>query len=406
MIRRLFFLAGLLLQAAGAQTELSLKDAVEEALRSNPLLDIGRDRIVVAEGLRQQAGLRFNPKLVLQSENTRPYGNPSFVYPRDTDNFAYLQQTFETAGKRDRRMEVAAAGVKRTELERELLGRQIAGRVKQSYWLAAGASQSEQLLSANLRNFLRIVEYHEIRVKEGAMAEVDLIRVRLEGERLEIALTQASLDAERAGIQLQREMGRREFPRLRLVEVLEGLVGDPAGTVEEALERRVEMKLARQQVEVARAGLRLQQSASRPNVDVLFGYKRTTGLDTMLGGVQVDLPFLNRNQGNIAAALGEIKAAESSLGATEALIRAEVNASRREYEIRKRQVGESLRAMRDKADESARIAEAAYREGGTDLLRLLDAQRLRIETQLLYFQSLAAYRQSVAALETAFGVEP
>jgi outer membrane protein TolC len=126
----------------------------------------------------------------------------------------------------------------------------------------------------------------------------------------------------------------------------------------------------------------------------------------MLGGVQVDLPFLNRNQGNIAAATAEIRAAESALAATEALVRAEVNAARREYEIRRRQIGESLRDMRQRADDAARIAEAAYREGGADLLRLLDAERLRIETQLLYFQSLAGYRQSIAALETALGVEP
>jgi outer membrane protein TolC len=394
-------------QGVRSQSELSLKDAVDEAVRTNPLLAVGQDRITVAEGFRQQAGLTLNPRLVLQSENTRLKGPPNFVYPRDTDNFAYLQQTLETSGKRARRVEVASAAVRRAELERELLKRQIAGRVKQSYWIAAGAWQNEQLLAANKENFRRIIEYHENRVKEGAMAEVDLIRVRLEGERLDIALTQATLEAERAAIQLQREMGRREFPRLRLTEALEAPpAGEMAGTAEEAIEARVEIRLARHMVDGARAALRLQESASRPNVDVLFGLKRTGGLDTMLGGVQVDLPFLNRNQGNIAAATAEIRAAESALAATEALVRAEVNAARREYEIRRRQIGESLRDMRQRADDAARIAEAAYREGGADLLRLLDAERLRIETQLLYFQSLAGYRQSIAALETALGVEP
>jgi outer membrane protein TolC len=58
------------------------------------------------------------------------------------------------------------------------------------------------------------------------------------------------------------------------------------------------------------------------------------------------------------------------------------------------------------AAESARISRAAYREGGWDLLRLLDAERLRIETQSLYYQALAEYRQSIAELETAMGVEP
>jgi outer membrane protein TolC len=67
-------------------------------------------------------------------------------------------------------------------------------------------------------------------------------------------------------------------------------------------------------------------------------------------------------------------------------------------------VGDFLKGMRTKADEAARIAEAAYREGGADLLRLLDAQRLRIETQLMYFRALTEFRQSIAALEAALGV--
>lgn len=380
---------------------------MSEAVTANPLVQVGRDRVAVAEGLRRQAGLTFNPRLILQSENARPYGHPAFVYSKDTDNFAYLQQTFETAGKRDRRVDLASAGVRRLELERDLTARQIAARVKQFYWTAAGTHRAEQLQRENLANFGRIIDYHQSRVKEGAMAEVDLIRVRLEGERLEIGLTQATLDAERARIQVLREMGRREFPQIDFSDSLEAAGdGELAVNVEEALDRRLELKLARQAVEVARSNLRLQQTNVRPNFDVLFGYKRTVGLDTMIGGVQVDLPFANRNQGNVEAATAEIRAAESALAATQALIRAEVNAAQREYEIRRRQVGQPLAAMRDKAEEAARIAEAAYREGGTDLLRLLDAQRLRIETQLIYYQTMTGYRQSIAALEAALGLEP
>jgi cobalt-zinc-cadmium efflux system outer membrane protein len=392
---------------AAAQTNLTLRDAVTTAIRDHPLLTAGRERITVAEGLRRQAGLMLNPRLVLQSENTRTYGNPSFVYWRDADNFAYLQQTFETAGKRDRRVDLASANVRRAELERELLERQIASRVKQAYWYAVGARRAE-VLADDVKNFQRIVEYHEIRVKEGAMAEADLIRVRLERERLLITLSSATLEAERARIHLYREMGQTQFPAVQFAEVLEP-VADPAGNpseVSQALEKRPEVRLARQLVEVSRSSSGLQLAGSKPNVDVLFGYKRTTGFNTMLGGVQVDLPFHNRNQGNIAAAAADLKAAQSSLAATEALVKAEIQAAQRDYELRRRQVTESFTTLRTQADEAARIADAAYREGGTDLLRLLDAQRLRIETQLLYFRALAEYQQSVVALDAALGVAP
>ncbi len=399
------YIAGLAF-AAAAQTPLSLQEAVSSALRQHPALQASADRIAVSEALRRQAALSPNPKLILQSENTRPYLNSSFVYWRDTDNFAYLQQTLETAGKRDRRVDLAAANIRRTELERDLLRFQIASRVKLAYWAAAGASTIAALLREDRASFQRIVQYHEIRVKEGAVAEADLIRVRLEGERLAIAQNAADLEAERTRIHLFREMGRTEFPEASFTDPLEPLPDTPAIDIDQALERRPEIKLALQIAEISRANLRLQLASAKPNVDVLFGYKRATGNDSLLGGVQVDLPFLNRNQGNISAAESDIRAAESTLAATKALIRAEIAAAARDVELRRRQLADSFQAMRKQAEDTARIAEAAYREGGADLLRLLDAQRVRIETQLFYQRALAEYRQSAVNLETALGVAP
>lgn len=392
--------ANLALPAAGQN--LSLQDAVAQALESNPTIQASNERVATAQGLQRQAGLMLNPKLILQTENTRP--SSPFVFARDTDNFAYLQQTFETGGKREKRTDAASTAVRRAELEREVVRRHLIVRVKSAYWQALGTKTAERLLAEDIQSFRRIIEYHENRVKEGAMAEVDLIRVRLEGERLEIAYNNAELDAERARINLFREMGKTQFPEVSLTEQLELLPDRPTASIEQVMQERPEIRLARQIVDQAKASLNLQHANAKPNVDVLFGYKRATGSDSMIGGVQVDLPFSNRNQGNIAAATAEIRFAESTLAATEALVRAEVAAAERDYTIRRRQVGDFLQGMRGKADESARIAEAAYREGGADLLRLLDAQRLRIETQLMYFRALTEFRQSSAALEAALGI--
>ena len=93
-----------------------------------------------------------------------------------------------------------------------------------------------------------------------------------------------------------------------------------------------------------------------------------------MAGLQIPLPLLNRNQGNIEAAAAEIRAADSALAATEALIRAEVLAAQAEVQMRYRQINDLLRSASIRAAESSRIALAAYREGGTDLLKLLDAE--------------------------------
>ena len=52
-----------------------------------------------------QAGLKPNPRLVLQNENARIPGSTPLKFATDTDTFAYMAQVFEAGGKRDRRIQ-------------------------------------------------------------------------------------------------------------------------------------------------------------------------------------------------------------------------------------------------------------------------------------------------------------
>jgi cobalt-zinc-cadmium efflux system outer membrane protein len=392
---------------AEAQQGLTVDEAVATALGRHPMLAEGQKRIEAAQGQQRQAGLRMNPKLILQSENTRLPGSQPFVFGRDTDNFAYLQQTFETAGKRGKRVELASQGLRGAELELSVLRRRVAREVVLAYWGAAGMQRVYELLTETERTFQQIVEYHEIRVREGAMAESDLLRVRLEAGRLALAANNAKLDATRARIELFRAMGETSFPEVKFLGPME-VEEDRAMAVDVggALEKRPEVQLAKALLERARRGLVVAQSNARPNYDALFGYKRTAGFDTVIAGLQVDLPFANRNQGNIETAAAEVQAAEANVAATEAIVRAEVEAAQAEYEMRRKQVQEFLGRIRQQAAETAQIAQSAYRLGGADLLRLLDAERLRIEIDQLSYRALMEYRQSRAALEFAVGVRP
>jgi cobalt-zinc-cadmium efflux system outer membrane protein len=156
----------------------------------------------------------------------------------------------------------------------------------------------------------------------------------------------------------------------------------------------------------ANARVRLEEANAKPNLDVLGGYKRTGGFDTALVGAQIDLPVRNRNQGNIAAASAEVRGARANLAAAEALVEAEIRAARADFETRKAQVREYLPRLLAQAQETARIARGAYRLGGAELLRLLDAERLRLEIELLHTRALADYSQSSARYRFALGEQP
>ncbi len=388
------------------QARLTVADAIARALNGNPLLSVASAHLSAAEGLRKQAGRSPNPRLIVQLENTRFWGNPSFSYPQSTATYAFLAQTVETGGKRNRRVALATEEIRNSELEMRLQRNQIESRVSTAYWAAAGAARSRDLLQEEVANFERVVQFHRDRVREGASPEVDLVRIEVERDRLASLARTASQDAELARIALFREMGESEFPQVAFSDALEQVIQVGAFSPEQVLERRVEMALARQGVEQARANLRLQQAHSKPDPDLQFGYERIGGFDTLYAAAQVPLPIRNRNQGQIEAAAAELKAAESSVAATEVAIRSELESSTKDYESRQKLLNDTLRTMRDRADEVYRIVDAAYRETGSDLLRLLDAERTKIETELMYVRAVSDLQQSAVALETAQGNLP
>jgi cobalt-zinc-cadmium efflux system outer membrane protein len=141
---------------------------------------------------------------------------------------------------------------------------------------------------------------------------------------------------------------------------------------------RPELQIARQTVAEAEANVRLQRANAKPDPEVFVGYKRNGAFDTFYGAVQIDLPVRNRNQGNIASAQARLRIASANLNVVETSVRADVESAVREYR-NMRALLNVLPGTLSRATESERLARAAYREGGIDLLRLLDAERSRIK---------------------------
>jgi cobalt-zinc-cadmium efflux system outer membrane protein len=400
--------AGLALAGSSrAQSRLSLQGAVDKALVSRASLRAESERISVAEGLRRQAGVIPNPRFQFQNENLRPGQS----YGQDVDTIAYFTQPLDVLGKRKQRIAVAEREVVRTQAEYELARRQIAHGVKLAYWAARGAQETRDLLKATVENFQRVIDYQAARLSVGAISEQDLLRVQLEGERLQIAANLAVIEATRARVDLLKQMGHIDFSEVVLTEPLEAS-GSPLSPLDlgQVLAQRTEMKIARASVERAEANVRFQDVTARPDLELIFGYKRTqlpdtpAGVNTAIGGLQMTIPVTDRNQGNRAAASAELRQQQQVLAATEASVRADYFGALQEYELRRSQVVNTLRPLREHARTISEIARAAYAQGGTDLLRLLDAERARLDAESAWVQGMVEYQQSIADLEAAEGV--
>ena len=285
--------------------------------------------------------------------------------------------------------------------------------VRLSYWQARGAQEKRDLLKATVENFQKIIDYQSAQLSVGAISEQDLLRVRLEGERLKIAANLAVIEATRARVQLLKEMGQTDFSETLLTEPLDAntFAIEPID-IRQVLTQRIEMKVASAAVEEAQAKSRLQDVSARPDLNILYGYKRTqlvdstSGVNTAMAGLQITLPITDRNQGNRAAASAEVRRQQQLLAATEAEVRADYFGALQEYQLRRIEVVETLQPLREHARTISEITQAAYAQGGMELLRLLDAERARLDAELAYVQGMTEYQQSISNLQAAEGVVP
>jgi cobalt-zinc-cadmium efflux system outer membrane protein len=402
------FCSSVFISLCSAETPLGVDEAVNRALATRASLKADQARITAAQGAKKQAGLWPNPEFQFQNENLRP----SQTYSRDVDTLAMINQPLDVLGKRPARVAAAEQNVAVTAADYEAARWRVALRVRQAYWSARGLKEIRDVLKSGADAFKKTVDFHAARFEAGAIAEQDLLRVRLEHERLQIAADAAGIDASKARVDLLREMGQPDNPDIVLTEPLNIPASVPTSDIDEVLSRRADIRSARATVEFAKANAHLQDAAARPDLNLSAGYKRTelpdttSGVNTAIVSLRITLPVTDKNQGNRAAALAEVHRAEQSLAAMEADVRAEYAGARAEMQLRQRELETMLQPMREHAATIAQIANAAYEQGATELLRFLDAERTRLDAEVAWTRGIVEYRMSVVRLEAAEGVNP
>lgn len=390
-------------------TRLSMSHALEIAVQNHPAVRASAAAVKASEGSVKQAGLLPNPLFTLQSENWRWGGNPPFDAGQDIDLYAYFSQPIELFGKRRYRLETSRLDLNLAQLEREAAEWHLCLQVKKAF-LKALLAQSEAAINKELQgHFQQVIDYHRRKLAEGMLAEADLLKVQLEAERLSFAREESERQAEDARLALLREMGMKSTQPFVIEDLplqmpnANGI--DEAGLVKEALQRRPEAQLARCQVERAHAQVNLDRSMGLPDLTAILGYKRTVGQDTIMAGFSIPLPLFDRNQGIVARSLAEITKAEALREATTQSIRSEVNSALASLRRRYAMLNRIKASMLPKAEESWRIARAAYREQGVDIMRFIDAFRTHSEIRLIHERTMREYQLSMVELEAAVGQE-
>jgi cobalt-zinc-cadmium efflux system outer membrane protein len=384
---------------------LTLRSAVAAYLERNLEVEAARYRLERMQADRIAAALRPNPSVNVTAENFAFSGPNPFrnVYEVATS----YSETIELGGKRRLRRQAADLSISVAEAQFADAVRRGAVAVKRLYFDAVLARYEVEVARENSQGFARLVRFNQTRFEEGAIPEADLIKVRLERVKFESALKQAELNLRQATIRLQERIGDTAFANRSIAGNLELTSAVPAleSLRQQALGERPDVRAAAREVEAANERLALERARARPDITPFVGYKRLAYDNSLLFGFSMPLRIRDRNQANIARAEADIKTAGAQFQLAENRALAEVEAAHAAYESARAQVETFRSELLGQADESRTIAMAAYEEGGTDLLPVLEAERTRIEVRRQYFRTLFEYQSSLIDLELAVGRE-
>jgi cobalt-zinc-cadmium efflux system outer membrane protein len=396
---------------------MSSGDLVRRALAANGELAAVRIEIERARARLRQAGLRPNPTLDFEQTTGRFTASPG-----ESEVSVGLAVPLELGGKRRRRIELAQAEFEAVKAEVADRERRLTNEVRLLY-VEALASLRELGTLEDLNNLdLQTTRFVQARVNEGETAPIELNQLRVEVDRLRSrrALVEGRLQATLLRLKSLTGISPAELLRLREDIASPPLLTPPVSVetaIDIALQSRPDLRFARLNEEVARAGLRLARAQGVPDVTPFtrYFYGRSVFDDTPVGvlrdrdklltfGVSIGIPIFNRNQGGKAEAAAAITQAARRREFLAAVVRSEVQSAYARYEAARAAVTTFEQGVIPNSVENVRTVRAAYEIGAFSITDLLSEQRRLVDAQREFTEALAERYRALADLQAAMGV--
>jgi len=388
------------------QGSITLNQVIDRFLQKNLTIEAARYRVDIARAEQIAASLRPNPTVEVSLQNIKTNGETPFNQLYEI--YATYSQTIEMGNKRRLRREVADLGVSVAEAQLADILRKNLFELKQAYYQVLLANATLGTALENRDNFNQVLKVSEARFEEGAIAEGELLKVRLERIKFDSNIAQAQLAQQQAGIKLLELLGDSDFSQTQLItETLSFIPRNLSiSTLKElALANRPDLLLAQQSNKLAGRRIDLERARNSTDITPFAGFKRVGVNNTILFGVTIPLRINDKNQAAIARSVADEKIAQTEVAIVRNRVLAEVESAYLAYETAKSQVKVFQYNLIPKSEESLSITLIAYKEGATDLLPLLEAERTKAEIIYQYFRSLYEYQVSILRLEAAIAGE-
>ncbi|MBX9685869.1 MAG: TolC family protein [Candidatus Obscuribacterales bacterium] len=401
---------------------ISLAKAFEVSHTQNPNVVAALKNLDQAKAQIKIAGARPNPQLALQYGFGTPYTE---IISGNTQQLGG-NQLFETGGKRQARLKYARANYVLTEYQLADLRYDVRSAVRKAYAELAAAEANIDLVENQRKLVQRLNNIATKRFQSGKTMELDTLQIRLALEGFEALRTSALSRLRQASIQLDYLLGfasdrdldvtnnglfKLSLERTELVPSPDDPLQKLDQLIKLAFEQRPDLKAAQQQTITSKSAITLAKAQAVP--DILIGsgwvfstYKKATGARQQEGAylnVNMDLPIFYHKQGEIAAAKAANRQAQMQLSATQLRVEVDVRAAYAALVSARSNLSLYRKTLIPLALNVVKNAHDSYEKGSNDVGGTLVAQQQFQQTFSNYFDTVVAYQNAWADLETAIG---
>jgi cobalt-zinc-cadmium efflux system outer membrane protein len=314
-------------------------DEVEKRfLQSNFSLLAAKYQVSAADAAIIQARLYPNPNLSIDQGMYNPDTRKWFDLSPTGQTAISVQQLIVLAGKRNKQVDMAKVNSQISMYQFYDLIRTLRYELRTAFYDLYFLQEPVAIYNREIESLRKLIDVYTVQYNKGNIAFKDLARLQalqfsLQDERFELVkqitekqlslslLTGDTLSRPIAPVVDSQAIGHIDVSKLNYSDL-----------VDSALTNRYDLRAAQSQVQLSEANLGLQKALRVPDVTLGGNYDKAGSYVRNYNSVSlaIDLPFWNRNQGNIKAAQFQIEANKQLQSQTELQVRNDISKAYRQ----------------------------------------------------------------------------
>lgn len=317
-----FTLKGQSHQLVADTLQLSIDSAESRFIRKNFLLLAQRYNIDAVKALEIQAKLYPNPNLSVSS--TIYNGNVKEFFPAPMSNNGELagsiNQTIVLAGKINKNLKLSEANTRLSEYQFFDLVRTLKYSLRTTFYSIYYLTQSANVYKLEIENLGFVVNAYNNPELKSYISEREIVRIKAQLFNLESQhqqLVDQINDAQsQLRLLLQEKAGVFLYPIMNNDELenADPLIHPLSVLIDSAYKGRTDFLAAQANTTISKLNYNYQKALAVPDLSVGISYDQQGSYihNYSALGIAMDLPFFNRNQGNIKSARANIKMNEAT----------------------------------------------------------------------------------------------